>query len=79
MTAISVHETPTATADRGSYTFPPSPLAGTVDIRVAAERAGVSVRTLRRWIATGKLPARRTGGGYLRIRIDDIDALSVEV
>lgn len=42
----------------------------------AAEYAGVTVRTVRRYIAEGKLPASRLAGHrLLRIRVADIDAL----
>jgi excisionase family DNA binding protein len=46
----------------------------------AAERAGVSPRTVKRWIKAGLLPAARLpspkeGRGHLRIRLGDIEAL----
>lgn len=40
----------------------------------AAVHAGVSVTTLRRWIAAGKLPASLVGRG-VRIDLDDLDRL----
>lgn len=41
----------------------------------AAKRLGVSVATLRRYEAQGKISARRTPGGSRRFSQADIDAL----
>jgi excisionase family DNA binding protein len=41
----------------------------------AAERTHVSVRTLRRWIAHGRLNAYRAGPRLLRIDPEDVDAM----
>lgn len=41
----------------------------------AAERIGVSKRTLRRRIAAGELPAYNSGSRILRVRPQDVDAL----
>jgi len=41
----------------------------------AARLAGVDIRTLARWVADGKLPARRTVGGQRRYRRADVIAL----
>lgn len=41
----------------------------------AAKRTHVSVRTLRRWIAQGRLNAYRAGPRLLRIDPDDVDAM----
>lgn len=41
----------------------------------AAERTGISLRTLRRRIATGELPAFATGKRILRVRPEDVDNL----
>lgn len=38
----------------------------------AAERVGVHVETVRRWIRSGKLPAAHTPGGELRILAEDL-------
>jgi excisionase family DNA binding protein len=43
--------------------------------RGAAERLGATTRTVQRWIASGRLPARRVGGRW-RVAIDAIDALA---
>ena len=42
--------------------------------RQAAARIGATTRSVQRWIATGRLPARRVGGRW-RVAIDAIDAL----
>jgi excisionase family DNA binding protein len=41
--------------------------------RQAAQRLGATTRSVQRWIAMGKLPARRVGGRW-RVAIDVIDA-----
>lgn len=41
----------------------------------AAEYAGVSVRTVRRWIATGQLPGHRAGRRLIRIKRAELDAM----
>jgi 3-methylcrotonyl-CoA carboxylase alpha subunit len=43
--------------------------------REAAERMGANIRSVQRWIATGKLPARRVGGRW-RVANDAIERLS---
>jgi excisionase family DNA binding protein len=54
-------------------------LASWITVREAAERASVSTRTIKRWIAVGLLPAQRLpspmGRGHLRIRLGDLEAL----
>lgn len=45
----------------------------------AAERTGLSVRTLRRRIAAGQLPAYRSGPRVLRVDPADVDRLMVLV
>jgi acetyl-CoA/propionyl-CoA carboxylase biotin carboxyl carrier protein len=42
--------------------------------REAATRIGATTRTVQRWIATGRLPARRVGGRW-RVAIGALDAL----
>src|SRR5262245_43018737 len=44
--------------------------------RQAAERLGTTTRTVQRWIATGRLPARRVGGRW-RVANDAIVAFVV--
>jgi excisionase family DNA binding protein len=46
-----------------------------VDIIYAAQHWGVSTRTVRRWIATGMLPAVRVGG-LIRIDPADLDKIA---
>lgn len=41
----------------------------------AAARTGISVRTLRRRVADGSLPAYRTGPRMIRVRSSDVDRL----
>jgi len=52
-----------------------------IDISEAAQRLGVTLITLRRWDALGKLKSVRTFGNHRRYRLDEIEALvnSVEV
>lgn len=45
----------------------------------AAERTGLSIRTLRRRIAAGQLPAYRSGPRVLRVDPADVDRLMVLV
>ena len=40
----------------------------------AAEAMSVSVKTIRRWIAAGTLPAYRCGKRAIRIKIEDLEA-----
>jgi excisionase family DNA binding protein len=46
-----------------------------ITVPQAAERKGVSAKTIRRWIADGTLPAYRVGQKLIRIRVADLDAL----
>jgi len=41
----------------------------------AAARAGVSTKTLRRWIASGQLAGYRMGPRLLRVDPDDVDRM----
>ena len=45
--------------------------------RAAAERIGATTRSVQRWIATGRLPARRVGGRW-RVASDALDAFILE-
>jgi excisionase family DNA binding protein len=44
-------------------------------LAAAAERTGMSTRTLRRRIADGSLPAYRTGPRIVRVSPDEVDQL----
>lgn len=44
-----------------------------VSIAVAAEQADVHPRTIRRWIAAGRLPAFRVGPHLVKIDLNDLD------
>ena len=50
-----------------------------LSVAKAAARAGVSSRTIKRWIAANLLPATRLpsprGKGHLRVRIGDLEVL----
>lgn len=46
-----------------------------VSIPVAAERLDVSTKTLRRYIADGRLTAYRLGPKLLRVDLDELDAM----
>jgi len=52
-----------------------------IDISEAAQRLGVTMITLRRWDASGKLKSVRTLGNHRRYRLEEIEAIvnSVEV
>lgn len=52
-----------------------------VTIPEAVELARVSERTLRRWVAQGRIRAHRSEGGRFRVRLDraDIDAMTTPV
>lgn len=50
---------------------------GMVSLAEAAELAGLSIRTLRRRIAEGELPAYRTGPRLIRVHPDDLVTLVV--
>ena len=45
----------------------------------AAERTGLSIRTLRRRIASGELAAYRSGPRVIRVDPDDVDRLMVPI
>jgi excisionase family DNA binding protein len=57
------------TADRGRAA------GGVVGLRKAAELAGVSVSTVRRWADQQRLPTYRTAGGHRRFRVEDLQQL----
>jgi excisionase family DNA binding protein len=50
-----------------------------VDIANAAAYLGVSHKTIRRAIASGRLPAFRVAGRAIRIYVEDVEALKVPV
>jgi excisionase family DNA binding protein len=67
-----------ATAERRSKRAQ-SDQSDRLSVAEAAARAGVSTRTVKRWIAAHLLPATRLpspgGRGHLRIRLGDLEAL----
>ncbi|WP_367181608.1 excisionase family DNA-binding protein [uncultured Serinicoccus sp.] len=48
-------------------------------LAAAAERTGMSIRTLRRRIAEGQLPAYRSGPRLIRVNPADVDRLMVQI
>lgn len=42
-------------------------------LKVAAEYADVHPRTLRRWIAAGRVPAYRLGPRLIKVDLDELD------
>ncbi|WP_280269183.1 helix-turn-helix domain-containing protein [Nocardia wallacei] len=46
-----------------------------VSTQVAAERIGVTTKSIRNWVADGRLPAVRLGR-VIRIDLDDLDAFA---
>jgi excisionase family DNA binding protein len=48
-------------------------------LALAAERTGLSTRTLRRRIAVGDLVAYRNGSRVIRLNPDDVDRLMVRI
>ena len=45
----------------------------------AQDYLNVTEKTLRRYVASGKLPAYRMGGRLLRFKVEDLDALMTPV
>lgn len=45
-----------------------------LSLEEAADCMSVSVKTIRRWIAAGTLPAYRCGQRAIRIRLEDLEA-----
>jgi excisionase family DNA binding protein len=42
-------------------------------LKVAADYADVHARTLRRWIAAGRVPAYRLGPRVIKVDLDELD------
>ena len=57
----------------------PKNLAQTVSISQAAQKLGVSIKTLRRWDQTGKLQATRTDKGERSYKLGDIERVTQSV
>lgn len=60
-------------------TTKPQPRRQYESLADAAERTGLSIRTLRRRISAGQLPAYRSGPRVLRVDPADVDRLMVLV
>ena len=54
---------------------PSKPMDGSVRVGEAAELLGVSVDTLRRWTASGRLRMRRSAGGQRLVALADLRRL----
>lgn len=50
-----------------------------ISVSDAAAMTGVCSKTIRRWIADGRLPAYRVGPKLIRVDIDDLAALLTPV
>lgn len=48
-------------------------------VRVAAERYNVDPRTVRRWIAEGRVTGYRVGAGSVKVDLNEADERVVEV
>jgi hypothetical protein len=74
---LARHAAPKQVADVGTYPVQGQPIW--ISVAVAADRAGVNPRTIKRWISNTwlsatRLPSRK-GMGQLRVRLGDVDAL----
>lgn len=78
MTKTASHRWPTATAKSRVKSAQPDQ-GNRLSAAKAAARAGVSTRTVKRWIAAHLLSATRLpspgGKGHLRIRLGDLESL----
>jgi excisionase family DNA binding protein len=50
-----------------------------IGIQEAANRCGVHYRTLRRWVAEGRINAVRVGPRLLKVAVADLDSLKQPV
>ena len=58
-----------------STTAAPDHATAWVSLEDAATHLGVSSKTIRRYIAAGRLPAQRVGPRLIRVRVSDLDAM----
>ena len=58
---------------------PPKPIDKSIRVGEAAELLGVSVDTLRRWTASGRLGVRRSAGDQRLVALSDIRRLQTEL
>lgn len=54
----------------------PLPQRRLAAVQDGASYAGVSTKTIRRWIANGVLPGYRMGPRLLKVDLNDLDALA---
>lgn len=62
-----------------SSIHPDSPSPEWISLQQAAQRCGVSVDTVRRRIASGRLPGRRFGARLIRVRLEDVENLLLPI
>lgn len=59
---------------------PPTRTSRTYEsVQQGADRVGVTPRTIRRWIAAGRLTGYRMGPRLIRIDADELDALMTPI
>nr|WP_069403191.1 helix-turn-helix domain-containing protein [Mycolicibacterium holsaticum] len=56
-----------------------TPTKGLITIQAAAEMLAVDPRTIRRWIAQGRLKARRVGPKLIRVELASVEAMGQPV
>lgn len=56
-------------------TLAPTPAPRMLELRAAAERLNVSDKSVRRWIASGRLKAYRVGPRLIRVDAASVEAL----
>ena len=57
----------------------PAPSRRLRDLTEAADYLGVTTRTIRRYIAEGRIAAYRVGDRLIRVDMGDVEALAVKV
>lgn len=56
-----------------------APIRRTLSTKQIEEQYGISERTTRTWIATGKLKAYKVAGSLVRVRVEDLEGLFIEI
>ena len=60
---------------KGPLVMPTGKSQRYASLPIAAEQFGVSVKTLRRWIASGRISGYRFGPRMLRVDLNELDAM----